>query len=195
MDSEQFKPDTLLMFSGGLDSTGAFWKLLKDGVKIHVHHMNLRNVERRAVAEKIAIRAIIQYMKEIGRFDYSESTHEYPVFNKQFIWDSDIISFIAGTMCLSMPWIKNVALGMTASDMNPSVQNRIERANKVLGAFSTNVEKIYPVLDLTKQQIYDMLPKELIDKTWSCRTPLYSNEGKPFPCNQCQTCTEMHKLK
>ena len=45
------KRDVLLMFSGGLDSTGAFWKLMQDKRSVHVYHMNLNNKEKRSEAE------------------------------------------------------------------------------------------------------------------------------------------------
>ena len=37
--------EVLLMFSGGLDSTGVFYKLINDKRKLHVHHLNLINKE------------------------------------------------------------------------------------------------------------------------------------------------------
>lgn len=187
------KPNTLLMYSGGLDSTGAFYKMLRDGRKLHVHHMNLQNIEHRAKAESHSVHQIIQYMKSLGDFNYSESTHAYPCFNNRFIWDSDIISFVAGNICMQCPWIEEVALGMVATDESECVSERIERANKVFYAFTASAKKVYPVRELTKQQIYDLLPDQLRKLTWSCRTPTY-NSGVPNACNKCQTCQEIHKL-
>jgi 7-cyano-7-deazaguanine synthase in queuosine biosynthesis len=192
--SDLFKPDTLMMFSGGLDSTAALWKLVQEKRKLHVHHMNLRNVERRALAEHKAVVRIMEYVKATGiPFVYSESTHEYACFNNQFVWDSDIVSFVAGTMCLAMPWIKEVALGMTASDTNTSLTARVPRANLILEAFGTGAKKVYPVKGQTKQELYDMLPADLRALTWSCRKPVYK-EGEPFPCNHCQTCKHIQQL-
>jgi 7-cyano-7-deazaguanine synthase in queuosine biosynthesis len=186
-----WKADVLLMFSGGLDSTGVFWKLLNNNRKIHVHHMNLRNVERRALAESKSVRDIVNYMSKLGKFAYSESTHQYPVFNRNFIWDSDLTSFMAGNICLACPWIKEVALGLTASDNSAAISQRIERANKMFSLFAPNSVKTYPIRDLTKKQIYEMLPKDLRELTWSCRVPSYSEEGVPSACGKCQTCVEV----
>jgi len=193
------KPEILLMFSGGLDSTAVFLQLLKRDRKIHVHHMNLRNAEKRARAEAPAVRNILKYMRnEIGKsvrgdFIYSESTHEYPVYNDRFMWDSDIVSFMAGSICLSNPWIKYVALGFTKSDSNPGIGIRVERANKILGAFSANVTKIYPVRDLTKKQIFYAMPEDLRNLTWSCRMPKYI-DGIAIPCDKCPTCEDIRNL-
>ena len=78
---EAIKPDVLLMFSGGLDSTGVFWQLAKQGRKIHLHHMNLNNVENRGMAESQAVGKILSYMKHVASFTFSESAHVYPSFN------------------------------------------------------------------------------------------------------------------
>jgi len=182
------------MFSGGIDSTGVFWQLLKEGRKIHVHHMNLKNVERRARAESLAVRGILGYLKTVGAFLYSESTHAYPVLNGQFLFDSDMASFIAGNICMQEPWIKEVTFGLTHSDTDSGVSTRIGRANKIFGAFETNATKTYPLKTMTKQQVYDMLPKELRSLTWSCRSPLYDANGQPSPCNTCRACHEKNAL-
>ena len=47
----------------------------------------------------------------------------------------------------------------------------------MFAAFGTKAVKIYPVKELSKQQIVDMLPKELRALTWSCRKPLYDQQG------------------
>jgi 7-cyano-7-deazaguanine synthase in queuosine biosynthesis len=185
--------DILLMFSGGLDSTGAFWQLIQENQKIHVHHMNLKNVENRSIAESKSTFNIVQYMKKISDFTYSESTHEYPSYNGNFIWDGDISSFMAGSICSSMKSIKKVAFGRTATDdQNSSTHPRIERSNKIFSSMC-NAVKIYPVQHLTKLQIYEMLPNELRDLSWSCRKPIYKND-KIMPCKTCITCHYMKKI-
>lgn len=180
----------LLMFSGGLDSTGVFYKLIKEKEKLHVHHMNLINKENRCEAEKIAVKRICEYMKNIGEFDYSESTHEMPTINKSFAYDSDLYNLVAGSICSCNPKIKFVALGLTKSDLSSSVSNRITRGNKIFESFNTNAKKTYPLVDKTKKEIYDNLPKELINLTWSCRTPIYNNGI--HKCGKCKSCKEFN---
>jgi len=59
---------------------------VQDKQNIHVHHMHLKNVEQRTVAESKATADIIEYMKKnIFFFMYSESTHEWmKYFQKNF---------------------------------------------------------------------------------------------------------------
>ena len=183
------------MFSGGLDSTGVFWKLVQEKKQIHVHHMNLINKENRCDAEKLAVQNICNYMKKITEFTYSESTHNVPSIRGSFMWDSDMYNFIAGYICMMRSDIENVALGLTKTDLGSGsggVQNRINRGNKILNCF-TDIKKIYPVSDMSKQQIFDMLPNDLRDLTWSCRTPIYI-DGVPKMCNKCKTCRELRHI-
>ena len=182
--------EILLMFSGGLDSTGAFYQLaIKEKSSLHIHHMNLKNAEKRAFVESKAVANVLGYMKNLGaKFVYSESTHEYPVYNNQFVWDADIASFMAGNICSMIPSIKYAAYGLTKTDLSPSVSSRIEKANKIFSALC-NASKIYPVQHMTKKDLVEFLPKDLVNLTWSCRTPIYKN-STAITCGQCKTCKE-----
>lgn len=184
----------LLMFSGGLDSTGALWKLLQDeSNKIHLHHLRLVNKENRTKAEDIAVQNIIEYINQIRSVNYSQSYHEYPSYNNAFIWDSDLYNFIAGTICMSLKNIKSVAIGRTKSDTG--IEERAIRGTKIFKLLAPNVEKIYPVVHLTKTEVYNILPEELRDMTWSCRRPIYIDENMITECGECKTCLQLETIK
>lgn len=198
----------LLMFSGGLDSTAALWSLLQNTEnRIHLHHLYLLNKENRAEAEQRSVKNIISYIEKSYTIKYSESYHEYPhfsyvsmlnnnlVLNQNFMFDSDIYNFIAGTICASLPNIEKVAIGRTKSDYSVDVEKRAIRGNKLLELFAPNVEKIYPLEHLTKKEIYDILPKEIRNMTWSCRTPIYLNKNTFQECGKCKTCLELKQIK
>lgn len=203
--------NTLLMFSGGLDSTGALWNLLQDDTnKLHLHHLHLVNPTKRARAEQIAVKNILSHIGKIYRnIKYSESYHEYTsysyltqivgtnhvILNENLISDSDMYNFMAGTICWSLPHIKKVAIGKTKSDDSPAVMERAIRGNKLLKLFAPSVEKIYPVEHLTKDEIYSILPEELRNMTWSCRTPTNISEDVFIECGKCKTCLELSKIK
>jgi 7-cyano-7-deazaguanine synthase in queuosine biosynthesis len=181
------------MFSGGLDSTGAFWELMKGDDELHVHHLYLVNRENRARAEDRAVRDIVGYMKGLRNFSFTESYHEYPCHNNSFLWDSDLLSFVAGGMCISMPSIRNVAIGMTASDMRRGISDRVERAKRIFEAFGTGAKKVYPVGDKTKKQVYNMLPEDLRALSWSCRTPVYDGDDIK-KCGSCIACRDVARI-
>lgn len=182
------KPKILIMFSGGLDSTGVFWNLINQKEEIHVHHLYLSNRENRAEAESVAVKNIIDYMKKIREFSYTESFHEYPSYNGNFMWDSDIYNFVAGTICIAAKSIKEVAIGRTKSDIG--FEQRAERGTKILNILAPNIKKIYPVEEMTKKEIYEMLPEDLRKLTWSCRTPIYTSNDIKM-CKKCKTCLEI----
>lgn len=200
----------LLMFSGGLDSTGALWQLLQNKEnKVHIHHLYLVNTEKRAEVEHLAVKNILSCISKQYRFKYSESYHEYPyysyltttnngsiIINQNFIFDSDLYNFIAGTICTSLPSIKKVAIGRTKSDLEEiAIISRAAVGTNILKILAPNVEKIYPVEHMTKSEVYNSIPENLRNMTWSCRTPVYTSENKAEECGKCKTCVELYKVK
>jgi 7-cyano-7-deazaguanine synthase in queuosine biosynthesis len=190
------QPIILAMYSGGLDSLGMVYKLLtepeyKDHT-LHIHHIHHHNVEHRDRAEAIVVDRVLKELESMGySFIYSESEIGSQPYNGQFMYDTDSINFFAGYICSVNPRIVRVAMGMQANDHNHSLEDRRKRANAILAAF-TPVEKIYPVLDMTKREIYDMLPEGLRNMFWSCRRPVYS-EKNIAPCRRCDTCVKLRE--
>jgi len=185
------KPTILAMYSGGLDSLGMVYKLLTEdeykNYAVHVHHVHNKNAENRWRAEQIAVDIATKELKTLGfKFAYSESEIGTLPFGDKFMFDTDSMNFFAGYVCSVNPNIVKVAMGMQANDANQRLEERRIRGNKILQAF-TPAEKIYPVMNMTKREIYDMLPESLRDKFWSCRRPQYS-EKNIAPCGRCDTC-------
>lgn len=186
----------LAMYSGGLDSLGMVYKLLTDPeykeYKLHIHHVHNKNVENRWRAEQVAVDSATRELKRLGyTFDYSESEIGSQSFGKHFLFDTDTMNFFAGYVASVNPSIVKVAMGMQANDANQRLEGRRVRANKILTAF-TDAEKIFPVLDMTKREIYDMLPESLRNIFWSCRRPVYG-EKSITPCKKCDTCVKLRE--
>jgi len=190
------QPIILAMYSGGLDSLGMIYKLLtepeyKDHT-LHIHHIHHHNVEHRDRAEAVVVDRVLKELERMGySFIYSESEIGSQPYNGQFMYDTDSINFFAGYICSVNPRIVRVAMGMQANDHNHALEDRRKRANAILAAF-TPVEKIYPVLDMTKREIYDSLPDSLRNMFWSCRRPVYS-EKNIAPCGRCDTCVKLRE--
>jgi len=190
------KQTILAMYSGGLDSLGMVYKLLTDDeykdYKLHIHHVHQDNVENRAQAEAVSVSKALAELKKQGfSFVYSESQISTLPFNGKFMYDTDSINFFAGYICSVNPDIVKIALGMQANDFNLSLEERRKRADNILAAF-TDVKKIYPMLDMTKREIYDSLPESLRDMFWSCRLPKYTEESIE-PCGKCDTCVKLRE--
>ena len=184
----------LAMYSGGLDSLGMIYKLLTDPEykdhKLHIHHIHNKNVENRDRAEGIVVPMVLKELERLGfDFVYSASEISSQPYGMNFLYDSDTINFFAGYICSANSNIVKVAMGMQANDGNHALEERRKRADKILAAF-TPVGKIYPVLDMTKREIYDSLPKRLRNMFWSCRRPIYK-EKSIAPCQKCDTCVKL----
>ena len=184
------------MYSGGLDSLGMIYKLLTDpeykDYDIHVHHVHNKNIENRHRAEAVVVEMVTKELKALGfNFVYSESEIGTVPFGRNFLFDSDTMNFFAGYVASVNPDIKKIAMGMQANDGNHALEERRKRADKILAAF-TDVGKIYPVLDMSKREIYDSLPESLRNMFWSCRVPIYS-EKNIAPCGKCDTCVKLRE--
>lgn len=186
----------LAMYSGGLDSLGMIYKLLTDpeykDYKLHIHHVHNRNVERRDQAEGIVVPLVLKELERLGySFVYSESEIASQPYGQNFLYDSDTINFFAGYICSANLDIVYVAMGMNANDTNHALELRRKRADLILAAF-TDVKKIYPVLNMTKREIYESLPESLRNMFWSCRRPVYT-EKSIAPCLKCDTCVKLRE--
>jgi len=201
----------LCMYSGGLDSAGALYKILTDtqmddyNVRVHVHHMHIFNKENRGIAEKIAVEKTIPMFQKIRFFTHTTSAHEYNFMKGSFIFDMDLCAFMAGNIIATTPLspeaIAYVAMGRTATDIgggDRTFMARMERAQdiykSVLSLHNKTSMYIFPVIHMTKKEVWDMLPDEIRQNVWSCRTPKYTNPRDPKPCEVCQTCKDMKKL-
>jgi 7-cyano-7-deazaguanine synthase in queuosine biosynthesis len=186
----------LAMYSGGLDSLGMVYKLLTEeeykDYAVHIHHVHNKNVEKRWRAEAVAVEHTVKELRQLGyNFVYSESEIGSQPYNGSFMYDSDTMSYFAGYICSTNSNIVRVAMGMQANDGNLALEERRKRADKILAAF-TDVKKIYPVLDMTKREIYLSLPESLRDMFWSCRRPVYT-EKNIAPCGRCDTCAKLRE--
>ena len=190
------RPTILAMYSGGLDSLGMVYKLLTEeeykDYDVHIHHVHNKNVEQRHRAEAIAVDIAVKELKNLGfKFAYSESEITTVPFGSHFLYDTDSMNFFAGYVCSVNPDIKKVAMGMQANDANQRLEERRVRAQKIFSAF-TDTEKIFPVMNLTKRDIYDSMPESLRNMFWSCRRPIYT-EKNIAPCGKCDTCIKLRE--
>jgi len=201
------------MYSGGLDSAGALWQIIHDPLyarhEILIHHVHLVNATRRYIAEKQAVdKTIPLFRKHTQRKLYFSSTiMDFGFMSPRVPIDADVYGFIAANLANIDLSIENIAIGRTLDDKNsggsPLVQiaDCVERALRLNHSRhnSSQAKCITPVVNLTKQQIWKMLPEEIRDSAWSCRTPRYisSQDGNvtATPCLTCHACEARFKLK
>jgi 7-cyano-7-deazaguanine synthase in queuosine biosynthesis len=191
---------TLVMFSGGLDSTAMLVKLLAGSAdELRVHHIRMINREKRDLAEQRAVEAIVAYCRAHYRaFRYSESGLDFTALEAIPI-DYLSIAFVACQVAIDTPGCNRIAVGALAADTD--IANRSARQKRVFDAMyecyrarklgEPQVEWTFPVLHTPKAELAAGLPPELLDLTWSCRRPL---EGFR-PCGSCKACLVRQGLR
>ncbi len=203
--------DTILaMFSGGIDSTGVLHQLFTHpdfaDNPVIIHHVILQNRENRAAAELQAVEQIVKYYAQT--FPDREYLYTDCVFNTmgfaplnstRFPFDMDVCAFIAGNICVARKDIKQVAMGRTSTDLASGGENfkqRMARAQQVFQAVHSLEQEavpeyIFPVVEMSKEEIWQMLPDPVKESSWYCRHPRYLESGIAVTCKQCQTCKEV----
>jgi 7-cyano-7-deazaguanine synthase in queuosine biosynthesis len=189
---------TLVMFSGGLDSTAALYKLLTETEdELHVHHVRMLNREGRARAEQDAVEAILGWCRAHCRpFRYSESALDFSALEAIPV-DYVSIAFVACQVAVDTPGCDRIAVGTLSGDLDEIKRKVSESQRRVFEALyacyrarkvgEPRVEWIYPVYRLTKAQVAASLPPELRASAWSCRRPLTTQTGYRA-CGVCKPC-------
>ncbi|MGQ0653622.1 MAG: hypothetical protein ACT4P4_15360 [Betaproteobacteria bacterium] len=193
---------TLVMYSGGLDSTAMLVKLLEETRDpLRVHHIRMDNREGRSGAEQIAVNAVLPALRARYRdFACSESGLEFAALHAIPI-DYLSIAFVACQVAIDTPGCNRVAVASLAQDTD--IVNRSARQRQVFDAMyacyrarklgEPAVEWIYPVYHSTKAELAALLPAQIRELTWSCRTPLA--EGAGFrPCGACKACRARSRI-
>ena len=191
---------TLVMFSGGLDSTAMLVKLLAESAdELRVHHIRMINKEKRDLAEQRAVEAVVAYCRARYRpFRYSESGLDFSALEAIPI-DYLSIAFVACQVAIDTPGCNRVALGALAADTD--IANRSARQKRVFDEMyacyrarklgEPQVEWTFPVFHTPKTELAAGLPQELLDLTWSCRRPLEGFRA----CGSCKACLVRQGLR
>lgn len=197
---------TVIMLSGGIESTACLYKtLVNTNNKVVVHHIDLLcGISKRPYIEKQACKKIVDWVrKNVRDVEYTESTFSFN-YDKFMGWDY-ITSMYIGALVAKNYFTKDneveLCCGYSRTDNETLSPWRISNANiiSLICSLSDPTCKkqyipkiIQPVIDLTKKEIIKFMPKELFDMTWSCRLPLYEiisdNEKKYYSCDECGVC-------
>lgn len=183
---------TLVMLSGGLDSTTVLFKLLSETDKIvFVHHTTYLNSEERARCELYAVNNIVDWCdRNIRQLYFTKNAIDFR-FMPHPPWDYQVVAFVAAQICQKWTAISEMAVGLEYAPPNPNWPLDWHHARNIFDSMfrfrERRVNWIFPVKDMTKLDEFNCLPRELYDLTWSCRTPV-KEEGKLSPCKNCPPC-------
>ena len=192
------KKNTLVMFSSGLDSTAAlFWMLRNTDDNIHVHRIILDNKEGRSKAENQAAENVIRWLRQNCRaFTYAESSYSYKGYTP---YDMYIYMHMAAIRALEMRTKKRTLNRVVTGSIkmyrrSSGVEKRRAKAWKIFSSTYgySGVEWFKPLLEFTKEDVYNYLPEGLSELTHSCRKPV---NGGTKPCGKCHSCMAMKRVR
>lgn len=204
----------LCMYSGGLDSAGALWRILTDecynNYDIHVHHIHNINHENRAHIEDIVVKNTLPLFSQYSgrKFTFSQNWIDFSClpYPSNIPFDTDIFAFVSGSIVSIDTSFEYVAIGRTKDDVvngGEHTANQIKRAKETFDLVKRSINKesnakyILPVENLTKKEIWDLLPKDIREMTWSCRRPVYKkvqDEMQILPCQKCASCVSRNSI-
>ncbi|WP_350335260.1 hypothetical protein [Coralliovum pocilloporae] len=200
------KRASLIMFSGGIDSTYALKRMLNDtDDDILVHHIHLINIEGRHKAEARSCAAIVDHLKATTRdFFYTECTIDRSRF-RAFGMDVVTAAFEAGIVASSFfrergymadRWTTGACLDEIE---NSGVEDEKQRLEAMLMAVDINCRpnpspKYFQLPYIRKKDQIAYLGPELTQMCWTCRTPIANEDGTFEACGECKTCKLMQRL-
>ncbi len=201
------KQITLVMFSGGIDSVYVLYRLLKESDdEIVAHHIHFVNIERRHEAEARACRVVVDYLKKTVRdFIYTESAIDRSRF-RAFGMDDMAVGFEVGIVHSSLivdrgigfdRWTSGTCLEEELEYFGASEIERFENVlNCVQGSCYPNpAPRFFQLKIIPKKAQMDYMGQALVDLCWTCRTPVWAEDGSASECGTCKTCVLMGKIR
>lgn len=190
----------IIPFSGGIDSTGVLYHTLTQYPTAHFLVMKVclyNSISgNRMTKEKLAVDAILLKLREMGiqNFDYKELEYHYPSLGIPPLWDSEIVYFAAATCIRAYPEIGTLYEGVTADDYvgeGADFYERLEKYAKILYLVADKkpeaVEIVMPLDKLSKYQIMQLIPPDILALSWSCRYPV-ATEAYSYQLERCHIC-------
>ncbi len=192
---------SVVMYSGGLDSVALLANILAEtDHHVHVHHIDIVNREGRSAAENIAVEKTLDYIREEYRdFDYSSSRNEFNI-GLGGGTDLQLTLFTAGRLTTALEGM--VDMIFTGHIQPPfwelsegaAVLNAIFIQRKQKPEWLWPFSKIDGPFGMRKVHIWESIPPELAQMTWSCRRPV-AVDGDIQVCDDCHACASRANLK
>jgi 7-cyano-7-deazaguanine synthase in queuosine biosynthesis len=193
---------TLINISGGVDSIYCAWKLLTENPNetFLLHHIvsskTVLPKNSRLKLEKNSVDKFIEYLKKhnVNNFVYIESKR-YRLDSKiKAIQDIEMVGIYTGIILRTYKNIENIVISANSEDlvqMN-GYQTRSKTRFEIIDALSRNhpINYLYPIKDMTKKEISNSMPADLLQLCWYCRKP--NMDGST--CGTCQPCKNISKL-
>ena len=201
------KQATLVMLSGGIDSTYGLVRLLRESDDdIVAHHIHFINVERRHAAEALACRRIVDHLKRTERdFFFTESAINRSRF-RSFGMDYVAAGFEAGIVSSSFSmdrgypidrWTGGTCLEEELDNAGDDDVEQLQHTLNCVAAASHPAPppRFFQLPIIAKRRQMEYMGPELVALCWTCRTPVWAQAGHPVECGRCKTCLLMREIR
>ncbi|MCV3274384.1 hypothetical protein [Roseobacter sinensis] len=198
---------TLVMWSGGLDSTYGLVNLLREtDDDVFAHHISRHarsdsghNSTRTADYENDAVARMLPLISETYRpFSFGQSTVDLRAF-RSFARDTSTAMFLAAHAARSHGFSRDDRILLSMNSDEDKSWNPGSELYRFLRAYTVRILRLtwgaedFPTCFLwdpppRKQKEANYLPKHLFDMTASCREPRYDPDGEGYL--RCQICPE-----
>lgn len=187
--------DVLLNISGGLDSTFCLWQQLTEHPKekILLHHIRLHSKkENRLDLEWKAVANILAWLEKqpYDNWEYHETSFDYGTLPDVTVRDIKVVAFFTGII-LRTPSFGIIKRLIVPRHLGEVVEAKDEpiKAYRILSVLlaleAPKVRLVFPIEHLTRKDMVEKLPQELLECCHSCRRPI-----KGQPCGNCNTCRD-----
>lgn len=183
--------DTLLLLSGGIDSTACLWQRARDGLPTRTHHVMLADWEGRQIHENRATTQVLAWIQQQyprAQITHTESGVDFRTVRRiprnHYLW-----GYWAGVLMHQKSGLTTIVVPRNKDDFSdPRAGETYDRSYLTSVELMTGQQPrlIYPILSYTKADLVKMLPEDLLKRTWWCRRP---NAGQP--CHTCSTCKKV----
>tara|TARA_R110000868_G_scaffold75179_4_gene217158 strand:- start:1427 stop:2008 length:582 start_codon:yes stop_codon:yes gene_type:complete len=193
------------MWSGGIDSTYVLAKMLREtNHNIFAHHIYLKNVERRDVAEAWAIQKLGDKLNKIRPFKFTFN-HIDDSQMPTMVYDMARVCFEAGAVSKAIyhsPMALNIdkwTIGTHEKEGHNWERwefiKHATRAAEWTKGRERFIEFELPEMVTKKEEMRYLKEYGLLDDCWYCRTPIPDVELKIYkPCGVCKTCHEVKEV-
>lgn len=186
----------MINISGGVDSSYAALKALESGERLLIHHCVLKSRTNRWQQEKKAVAHALSYYERRGldNFHYVETSFDYGKI-AYLIYDVELIGFLTGLVLRNPRYdsVKKVIVSVNKDDPSGRDINTPRRVVSNALARTLLIDRpidfVYPHIDITKKQMIEGTPKDLLEKLWWCRIPKNGTQ-----CGTCRPCREINPI-
>ena len=197
---------SLVMLSGGIDSVYTLLRMLRESDdEIVAHHVHLINPENRHQAEATACRRVVDHLRKRCRdFHFTESVIDRRRFDA-FGADDIVVAFEAGFVAQAFAekrgvpvdrWMAGFCLEERLAEWHEAVDIQEHMLAATAAAAWPQPAPRYTVLrSIPKRGQMTYMGEELVSLCWTCRTPVWQDDGKPRECGACPTCNLMTRIR